>query len=93
MNAAATMSVNTLLEDWSDYEKRKKKEGKDVTHFSASEEWEVDFLVSKIFWKYPFFTEEQIRCAIAVCAKNAGDPVQRTELVGNVARRLGVPAA
>lgn len=84
------MSINKILEDWSDYDNKKIRDQRDSKDFACSESWEVDYLVNKIKKNNPGLTESQIRNAISECCKIFKAPHPRRQFVECVAKRLGI---
>ena len=65
------MPQRILNEDWSQYDDRKKRDGRDRSKFSCDEEWEKAFLVKQIKKHFPYTSEEVIRKAIESCCGSA----------------------
>jgi len=82
------MSLIKVLEDWSDYDNRKKKK-EDAKDFSCSESWEVDYLINKIRKVFPQLTRTVIREAIQHCCVAVATPRPRKIFVECVLKRLG----
>lgn len=82
------MPARILSEDWSDYDDRKIRDGRDAKDFACTEEWEVNYLVKKISKVYPQFSESNIRSAIAACCRTIGSPHPRKAFVECVMKRL-----
>lgn len=76
-----------LNEDWSDYDNRKIRDGRDRNRFSCTEEWEVDYLARKINRQYPMYSTAQVRSAITQCCNNISDRM-RDAFVRCVMQRL-----
>lgn len=83
------MSLQKILENWSDYDKKKLK-GQDASKFSCTESWEVDYLIDKIVRTYPSKSRQTVREAIEVCCKTVEAPRPREKFVICVLRRLGL---
>lgn len=81
------MSKEKVLEDWSEYDDRKKRKG-DANFFSCEESWEVDYLVDKIRKSYPNFSEQKIKEAISECCKTVSGNKPRRQFVECVMNRL-----
>ena len=79
--------IKILRENWQDYEDRKAREHHDPEVFSCKEDWEVDFLVSRIRRVYRHFSEDLIKNAIRACG-NANDARPRKDFVNCVMMRL-----
>jgi len=82
------MSLIKVLENWSDYDNRKKKK-EDARYFSCSENWEVEYLINKIRRVFPQLTTIVIKEAIQHCCVAVTAPRQRQVFVECVLRRLG----
>ncbi len=78
-----------LNEDWSEYDNKKVRDGRDKSKFSCDEPWEVDYLVKKIKKNYPGKTEDQIQAAIKSCCAVVRAPRPREEFVKCVVGKLG----
>lgn len=83
------MSKAILLEDWTEYDDKKKKH-EDRFFFSCEEKWEVDYLVKKIHDKHPDISTDDIRVAISECCKTVHGNKPRAKFVNCVTDRLGV---
>jgi hypothetical protein len=70
-----------LLEDWSSYDKRKMKDEKDVSKFSCSERWEVEYLADKLKKHYPLKSPQIIMKAIQNCCSQVKGPHPREKFV------------
>ena len=81
------MPQRVLTEDWSDYDKKKKK-GVDARYFSCDEKWERDYLRDKIKKHLKYKTDAEIEAAIEQCCKTVGAPHPREEFVKCVFNRL-----
>lgn len=80
--------IRILKENWQDYNERKIMENQDPEVFSCMENWEVDFLVSKIRKAYRHFSEDLIKNAIRACCSNVTDARPRKDFVNCVMMRL-----
>jgi hypothetical protein len=80
--------IRILNENWQDYNKRKIRENHDPEVFSCKENWEVEFLVSKIRGVYRHFSEDLIKNAITACCRNVTDARPRKDFVNCVMMRL-----
>jgi len=81
------MSLSKVLENWSDYDDRKKK-GEDSRYFACSEAWEVQYLIDRIRKVYPNLGTETIRRAIEQCCASVSAPRPRKDFVECVLKRL-----
>lgn len=77
-----------LNEDWSDYDDRKIRDGRDRSKFACTEPWEVTYLVNKLKKHYPYKTESAINTAIESCCKSVGSPHPREKFVECVTTKL-----
>jgi hypothetical protein len=82
------MPTKVLAEDWSDYDKKKITGRADSKDFACTEQWEMDFLVSKIRKAYPQYSEQKIKDAIASCCKTLSAPHPRRQFVECVMSKL-----
>jgi hypothetical protein len=88
------MSLRRILEeDWTDYDNRKIRDGRDGRYFACTESWEVDYLKGKIKKHHPYLSESDILEAIRACCRTIGSPHPRSSFVECVVRRLGVSVA
>ncbi len=76
-----------LAEDWSDYDNRKIRDGRDRNRFSCEENWEVEYLIGKVTKVYPQYSRDQVRTAITRCC-NSGVDRMRDAFVRCVMERL-----
>jgi hypothetical protein len=86
------MSLNKVLEEWSDYDDRKQKK-EDSNFFSCSEKWEVEYLVDKIHDAFGYLDRLAIRDAITHFCNRSNAPHPRKIFVTSVLMRLGVIAS
>ena len=84
------MSTKLILENWTEYDNRKIRDGRDGRFFACTEPWEVDYLKEKIKRHYPNLTNDQILAAIRQCCETIDSPRPRKHFVECVARRLGI---
>jgi hypothetical protein len=84
------MSLQRVLENWSDYDNRMIRDGRDGRFFSCNEEWEVAYLREKISREYPTLTTAKILEAIRSCCEVVPAPRPRRNFVECVLRRLGL---
>ncbi len=84
------MNLDTVLENWADYENKKLAAGSDVNFFSCSEKWETDYLRMKIKSIFPFINEMYIIGAIKIACENMPDTRSRREFVQAVLKKLGM---
>lgn len=77
-----------LESDWEDYDNKKIIGKADSSFFSCTEEWEVAYLMKKIFSHYPFYTQEEILAAIKSCCAEINAPRPRHEFIHCVMSKL-----
>jgi len=63
------MSLNEILNDWKEYDDKKRKSGLDPNYFLWDESWEIHYLKSKIKNSYPQYHDLAIFEAIEACCK------------------------
>lgn len=83
------MSLELLLENWSDYDNKKIRGKEDTSFFSCDESWEVAYLKNKIKEVYPDLDVAEILIAIIQCCEQVKAPRPRKEFVRCVLRKLG----
>lgn len=76
-----------MLESWEDYDNKKKRK-EDALYFSCTEDWEVNYLISKVINVFPRYTREQIKDSILQCCKTVKAPRPRKEFVACVLKKL-----
>ena len=79
---------HVLNEDWSEYDNRKIRDGRDSSKFACTETWEVNYLVGKIRKVHPEYSESKIREAVTSCCKEVGSPHPRKQFVECVFKKL-----
>lgn len=84
------MSLQRILENWSDYDNRMIRDRRDGRFFSCNEEWEVTYLRDKISRTYPGIAESSILNAIRACCEVVAAPRPRKDFVECVLKRLGL---
>lgn len=82
------MPHQVLNEDWSEYDNRKIRDGRDRSKVSCEEIWEVNYLVSKLKKHFPYKTETAIREAIQSCCQTVPAPRPREKFVDCVTNKL-----
>ena len=83
------MSVFKILnENWDDYDNKKIRDKRDSVFFACTEQWEVEYLVSKIKKHFPHHSEATIRNAIVSCCRTIDSPHPRQKLVQCVVSKL-----
>jgi len=82
------MSVDSVLNNWSDYDEKKIKNGLDPDFFSHDESWEIHYLRSKIRNVYPQVDDLKIFEAIEACSLKKNE--LRKSFVDNVLTKLGL---
>lgn len=83
------MSLNVVLENWSDYDNRKMRYT-DSKFFACTESWEVDYLIDKITKTYSGKSRQIVKQAIENCCSQLGPPHPREQFVQCVLKRLGL---
>jgi hypothetical protein len=81
------MSLATIMENWSEYDNKKKK-SEDSRFFACTESWEVEYLISRITKVYPYKSKESIKAVIEACCKQINAPRPREKFVQCVLTRL-----
>ena len=85
------MTVYYILQNWKEYDVRKRGSGMDPRFFNCLENWEIDFLIERIQQIYNFISENVIRIAISkACEENLTR--QRENFVTAVLEYLAIPA-
>jgi len=82
------MPQRILNEDWTDYDNKKIRDGRDGRFISCEESWEVEYLVGKIRKHLPGKSDVQIKDAIAHCCHAVQGNKPRKEFVTCVMGRL-----
>ena len=80
------MNLEAVLNNWSEYEKKKLTESTDGALFTCKD-WEVEYLKKKIKDTFPFINEFSILGAIRGCCDNE-NPISREEFVRRVLKKL-----
>lgn len=83
------MSHAVLNEDWSAYDNRKIRDNRDSSKFSCVEQWELNYLITKLRKYFPFKTDSVIRGAISACCTQVKAPRPREIFVECIVQRLG----
>jgi hypothetical protein len=85
------MTVFYVLQNWKEYDVRKKVSGADPRFFNCFENWEIEFLVKKIQHIYSFIPDNLIRKAITKACD--GEPLtkDREIFVSAVLEQLAIP--
>jgi len=82
------MSLNEVLNDWKDYDVKKRKNGLDPQYFLWDESWEIHYLKSKIKNLYPQYNDLTIFESIEACCK--AKDILRKDFVSNVIDHLSL---
>ncbi len=82
------MATNVLNQDWSDYDDKKRRGFSDTKDFACTEQWEINYLLSKIKRLYPLYPDQHILTAIATCCQTLKSPHPRKPFVECVMKRL-----
>ena len=81
------MAHPVLHEDWSEYDNKKIRDGRDRSKFSCEEAWEREYLINKLEKHFPHKTRQHIKDAIEACCR-ASSERERTAFVTCVTGRL-----
>lgn len=84
------MSTNAVLENWEEYERRKKQNGQDPGYFSCDEAWEIWFLKKKVLSAYPNLDQIMVLEAIGECCRNITVPVPRNKFIERLLLLLNI---
>lgn len=84
------MSKNPFLENWDEYESRKKQKGQDPGYFSCDEAWEVWYLKKKVLSEYPNLNQMLVLEAIGECCRNITVPVLRSKFIERLLLLLNI---
>ncbi len=79
---------NVDVENWPEYDDRKKRGGSDHRDFACTESWERDYLIDKIIRTYPYLSRDEITKAIDACCAIVRAPRPRKQFVDCVMQRL-----
>lgn len=85
------MQKNLVLENWEEYERRKKQNGQDPGYFSCDEAWEVWYLKKKILSIYTYLGQMTVLEAIGECCRNVTTPVPRDKFIERLFLLLNIP--
>ena len=61
------MSIDKIMEDWSDYDSKKILTNSDVNAFSCDQPWEIDVLIRKVRIVFPHVNSPIIDLVINNC--------------------------
>ena len=86
------MTVFYVLQNWKEYDVRKKGSGMDPRFFNCLENWEIDFLIKRIQHIYTFIPDGMIRKAISKACEKENVARQRENFVSAVLEHLAIPA-
>jgi transcriptional regulator CtsR len=86
------MTVYYILQNWKEYDVRKRGSGMDPRIFNCLENWEIDFLVERIQHIYTFISDSVIRKAIVKACEKENVTRQRENFVSAVLEYLAVSA-
>ena len=84
------MSLQKVLEDWSDYERRKSGNRSEIQEFNCTEPWEVNYLIDKIKKVFPWQAGIDIHKAILQHCMEDPIPHPRRLFVKAVLNSLGL---
>jgi hypothetical protein len=82
------MSLQRVLENWSDYDLQKSKGNNERLDFVCEESWETAYLADKILATYPHLSMARISRAIQTCCMIIPPPRPRAEFVRCALRQL-----
>jgi hypothetical protein len=85
------MTVELLIQNWNDYDRRKVAQHKDADRFDYTATWEVAYLTNVIKSTYSFIPEDLIREAIQICGERQTAPSTRATFTEAVLKRLSIP--
>ena len=85
------MTIDAILKDWSDYDRRKKACNTSVEYFDFNAEWEVAYLHKRIKNIYPFIPDTTIQNKVKDFAQEVRLPCERATCVKSVLIKLGIP--
>jgi hypothetical protein len=82
------MAKIILEDDWSDYDNKKIRDRRDSKNFSCTEQWEIEYLVTKICKHYPQYSKQEVLAVIKqVCTEDIA-PHPRDRFVQRVMQIL-----
>ena len=81
------MAHPVLNEDWSEYDNKKIRDGRDRSRVSCEEVWEREYIAEKLKKHHPTKTKEQIHAAIKSCCDQGASRV-REHFIDCVAGKL-----
>jgi hypothetical protein len=84
------MSYNLILEDWLDYDSKKKQAKQDPKKFLCTEAWERIYLTEKIKQHHPSISDKDITAAIRECCLALKAPHPRDSFVRFVCLKLNI---
>lgn len=77
-----------LNEDWSEYDNRKIRDGRDKSKVSCEETWEINYIVTKLRRHFPDKADMAIKAAMSECCQSIKAPRPRVVLMECVTKRL-----
>ena len=86
------MTVFYVLQNWKDYDVRKRGSGMDPRFFDCLQNWEIEFLVTRIQHIYTYIPDSLIRKAISKACDKETVTREREKFVSAVLEVLAVSA-
>ena len=84
------MSYALILQDWTDYDSKKKLARQNPNKFMCTQAWERIYLTHKIKQRYPQISNQQISTAIRQCCLDLKSPHPRESFVRFVCLKLDI---
>src|SRR5437764_94757 len=84
------MSLQKILRHWEVYNRKKVNTGTASRYFLCNDNWEIDFLTSKIKTVYPWIHEMNIREAIKKSCNDLQPKYPRKKFVSAVLKKLNI---
>ena len=82
------MAHPILSEDWSEYDQKKIRDGRDGRFVSCEESWERDYILRKVRRHVPRRTDAEIKAAIEHCCRTVAGNKPRGPFMECVMGRL-----
>ena len=86
------MTLLYILQNWKEYDMRKRGSGMDPRFFNCLENWEIEFLIQRIQQIYTFISDSLIRLAISKACEKETVTREREHFVNAVLEYLAIPA-
>jgi hypothetical protein len=84
------MSLEKVLNNWKDYDRKKSQRNADPHYFLCEEEWEREYLKNKIVAVFPSKSDNQVLAAILFCCQTLESPLSRKIFVSQVLKKLEI---